>query len=52
MSIISTQAFTFRLVANDTQLDTFDDEDILLSNTVTGLFDIGVLHKYKGSCIL
>jgi hypothetical protein len=43
MSIISTQAFTFRLVANDTQLDTFDDEDILLSNNVTGLFDIGVL---------
>ena len=43
MSIISTQAFTFRLVANGTQLDTFDDEDILLSNNVTGLFDIGVL---------
>lgn len=43
MSIISTQGFTFRLVANGTQLDTFDDEDILLSNNVTGLFDIGVL---------
>ena len=43
MSIISTQAFTFRLVANGTQLDIFDDEDILLSNNVTGLFDIGVL---------
>jgi hypothetical protein len=43
MSIISTQAFTFRLVANGTQLDLFDDEDILLSNNVTGLFDIGVL---------
>ena len=43
MSIISTQAFTFRLVANGTQLDTFDDEDIQLSNNVTGLFDIGVL---------
>ena len=43
MGIISTQAFTFRLVANGTQLDLFDDEDILLSNNVTGLFDIGVL---------
>lgn len=43
MSIISTQAFTFRLVANGTQLDLFDDENILLSNNVTGLFDIGVL---------
>ena len=43
MSIISTQGFTFRLIANGTQLDTFDDEDILLSNNVTGLFDIGVL---------
>jgi len=43
MGIISTQAFTFRLVANGTQLDLFDDEDILLSNNVTGLFDIGQL---------
>ena len=43
MGIISQQSFTFRLVANGTQLDTFDDEDIQLSNNVTGLFDIGVL---------
>jgi hypothetical protein len=43
MGIISTQAFTFRLVANGTQLDTFDDEDLLISNNVTGLFDIGIL---------
>jgi hypothetical protein len=43
MSIISTQAFTFRLVANGTQLDIFQDEDIKLSNNVTGLFDIGQL---------
>ena len=43
MGIISTQAFTFRLVADGTQLDIFQDEDILLSNNVTGLFDIGVL---------
>jgi hypothetical protein len=43
MGIISTQAFTFRLIANGTQLDIFDDEDIKVSNNVTGLFDIGVL---------
>ena len=41
--IISTQAFTFRLVADGTQLDIFQDEDIKLSNNVTGLFDIGQL---------
>ena len=43
MGIISTQAFTFRLIANGTQLDIFQDEDIKLSNNVTGLFDIGQL---------
>jgi hypothetical protein len=43
MGVISTQAFTFRLVANGQQLDLFEDEDIKLSNNVTGLFDIGAL---------
>ena len=45
MGIVSTQSFTFRLMAGDpaVQLDLFDDEDILLSNNVTGLFDVGVL---------
>lgn len=43
MGIISTQAFTFRLIANGTELDIFQDEDIKLSNNVTGLFDIGQL---------
>ena len=43
MGIISTQGFLFQLVANGTQLDLFDDEEILLSDYVTGLFDIGVL---------
>ena len=43
MGIISTQAFTFRLVANGTELDLFEDEDIQISNNSTGLFDIGVL---------
>ena len=44
MAITSTQAFTFRLLAGDEnqQLDLFNDEDIQLSNNVTGLFDIGL----------
>ena len=43
MGVISTQAFAFKLIANGIQLDLFKDEDILVSNNVTGLFDIGVL---------
>jgi hypothetical protein len=42
MGITSTTAFTFRLIANGQQLDLFQDEDIQLSNNVTGLFDIGL----------
>jgi hypothetical protein len=43
MSIISTQGFVCKLIANGQQLDLFDDEEILLSDNVTGLFDLGVL---------
>jgi hypothetical protein len=45
MGVISTQGFVFRLLAGtpSQQLDLFQDEDIKLSNNVTGLFDIGVL---------
>ena len=45
MGVISTQGFTFRLLAGTPyqQLDIFSDEDYILSNNVTGLFDIGVL---------
>ena len=52
MGIISSQGFTYRLVANrgdfigdskGTELDLFADEDIRISDNVTGLFDIGVL---------
>jgi hypothetical protein len=43
MGVTSTQGFLFRLVANGTQLDLFHDEDYLISNNATGLFDIGVL---------
>ena len=44
MGVISTQAFTFRLMAGDpaTQLDLFQSEDYVISNNVTGLFDIGL----------
>ena len=45
MGVISTQGFQFKLIAgeNGVQLDLFKDEDITLSNNVTGIFDIGVL---------
>ena len=45
MGVISTQGFQFRLLAGTPyqQLDLFADEDIKLSNNVTGIFDIGVL---------
>jgi len=45
MGIISTQGFTFRLMAGDpaVQLDLFAEEDYLISNNATGLFDIGEL---------
>jgi len=41
--VISTQGFQFKLIADGVQLDLFADEDIKLSNNVTGLFDVGVL---------
>ena len=44
MGVTSTQGFNFKLIANgNTQLDLFDDEEILVSDNITGLFDIGVL---------
>jgi hypothetical protein len=43
MGITSTQGFVYKLVANGEQLDVFDDEEILLSDNVTGLFDLGVI---------
>lgn len=43
MGVISTQNLSYRLIANDEQLDIFEDEDLKISNNVTGLFDIGVL---------
>lgn len=43
MGITSTQGLEFQLVANDIILDLFKDEDILLSDNVTGLFDLGII---------
>lgn len=43
MGVISTQGIKFQLVAKDTILDLFKDEDILLSDNVTGLFDLGIV---------
>lgn len=43
MGVVSTQGFIFKLVANGEILDLFADEEIKLSDNVTGLFDLGVL---------
>ena len=43
MGVISTQGIQFQLVANGQILDLFEDEDIKLSDNVTGLFDLGII---------
>ena len=43
MGVNSSKSFTFRIIANGVQLDTFQDESVTISNNVTGLFDLGVL---------
>ena len=47
MSVTSTQGFVFRLMASGSfgwqQLDLFQDEQIKVSNNVTGLFDVSLL---------
>ena len=43
MGLLSTQGLEFQLVANGQILDLFKDEDILLSDNVTGLFDLGII---------
>lgn len=43
MGVTSTQGFKFKLVADGVILDLFKDEEIKLSDNVTGLFDLGVL---------
>jgi hypothetical protein len=43
MGVVTTQGFIFKLVANGEILDLFADEEIKLSDNVTGLFDLGVI---------
>jgi len=43
MGVLSTQGISFQLVAEGQILDLFKDEDILLSDNVTGLFDLGII---------
>ena len=43
MGVISTQGIEFQLVANGEILDLFADEEIKLSDNVTGLFDLGII---------
>lgn len=43
MGVTSQQGFKFKLVADGVILDLFKDEEILLSDNVTGLFDLGIL---------
>jgi hypothetical protein len=47
MGVNSSKGFNFILMASGSngfeELDTFSDEEILVSNNVTGLFDLGVL---------
>jgi len=43
MGVTSTQGFKFKLVADGVILDLFQNEEIKLSDNVTGLFDLGVL---------
>jgi len=43
MGIQTTQGYNVRLYANGEELDLFEDEDIKVSDNITGLFDIGLL---------
>lgn len=43
MGVVSSQGLSYRLVANGVQLDLFKDEEIKVSDNITGLFDIGSL---------
>ena len=43
MGVTSTQGFKFKLVADGVILDLFKEEEIKLSDNVTGLFDLGIL---------
>ena len=46
MGVTSTQGFKFKLVADGVILDLFQNEEIKLSDNVTGLFDLGISVSY------
>ncbi len=43
MAVTNTNTIAYKLVASGSILDLFDDEDILVSDNITGLFDVGTL---------
>jgi hypothetical protein len=43
MAVTNTNSIAYKLVASGSILDLFDDEDILVSDNITGLFDIATL---------
>ena len=43
MGVASTNTIAYKLVASGSILDLYDDEDILVSDNITGLFDVGTL---------
>jgi hypothetical protein len=43
MAVTNTNSIAYKLVASGSILDLFDDEDILVSDNITGLFDVGTL---------
>ena len=43
MGVVSQQGINYQLVADGQILDLFNDEDIKLSDNVTGLFDLGII---------
>ena len=43
MGVASTNIIAYKLVASGSILDLYEDEDILVSDNITGLFDVGVL---------
>jgi hypothetical protein len=43
MGVTNTNSIAYKLVASGSILDLFDDEDILVSDNITGLFDVGTL---------
>ena len=53
MGVTNTNVIAYKLVASGSVvLDLFNDEDILISNNITGLFDIGVLPAEFSRTIL